>query len=260
MVDFLDVLVKDAEKTVNEGYYKIGAVKSEKRNQSLKNHILKCEHAPVIAEIKPASPSHGKLRNITNIKKIVKAIENGGAVGISVLTEPKHFEGSLKLLAEVRRCTELPILMKDIIVDPVQIETASKIGANAILLIASIYRRNCTSHSIHEMIKLAHAENLEVLLETHDKEEFLCALETQADLIGINNRNLQNLSVDLRVTQKILSEIGGCNRVVVSESGIQNPADIQFLRKCGAHAFLVGSAIMLADDIEARVKELVNAL
>ncbi|MEM2972269.1 MAG: indole-3-glycerol-phosphate synthase [Candidatus Bathyarchaeia archaeon] len=260
MADFLDVLVGNAKKTVSEGYYQIDAVNSKRRNLSLKNHILKCEHAPVIAEIKPASPSHGKLRNITNLKEMVKAIENGGAVGISVLTEPKHFDGSLKSLVEVRRHSELPILMKDIIIDPVQIETASKIGANAILLIASTYKRAYTNHLIHEMIEFAHAENLEVLLETHNKEEFLSALETEADLIGINNRNLQTLSVDLKVTQKILSEIGDCDRVVVSESGIQNPADIQFLRKCGAHAFLVGSAIMLANDIEAKMRELVTAL
>jgi indole-3-glycerol phosphate synthase len=260
MADFLDILVKDAEKTVSEGYYEIELKNSKKQNLSLKNHILNCKHAPVIAEIKPASPSHGKLRNITNLKEVVQAIEKGGATGISVLTEPKHFKGSLKSLVEVRSYTELPILMKDIFIDPIQIEAASKIGANAILLIASIYERAYTNHSIQEMIEFAHSKNLEVLLETHSREEFLSALETEADLIGINNRNLKTLAVDLEVTQKILSEVGDCERVVVSESGIQSPADIQFLRKCGAHAFLVGSAIMLADDVEAKVRELVMAL
>ena len=150
--------------------------------------------------------------------------------------------------------------MKDIIINPVQIEAASKIGANAILLIASIYKRAYTNHSIQEIIEVAHKKNLEVLLETNSKEEFLSALKTEADLIGINNRNLKTLAVDLKVTQKILFEIGDCGKVVVSESGIQSPADIRFLRKCGAHAFLVGSAIMLTNDIEAKVRELVMAL
>jgi indole-3-glycerol phosphate synthase len=260
MADFLDVLVKDAEKTISEGYYKIETENIKKPNLSLKNNILECKHAPLIAEIKPVSPSRGKLRDITNLEEVVKAIEKGGAIGISVLTEPKHFKGSLKSLVEIQSYTRLPILMKDIIIDPVQIEAASKIGANAILLIASIYKRAYTNNTIKEMIELAHAENLEVLLETHSKEEFLFALGAEADLVGINNRNLKTLDVDLKVTQKILSEIGDCERVVVSESGIQNPADIKFLRKCGAHAFLVGSAIMLADNIEAKIRELVTAL
>lgn len=260
MADFLDVLVKDAEKTVSEGYYKVETLNIKKPNLSLKNHILKCKHAPIIAEIKPASPSLGELRKISNLKDVVKAIEKGGIAGISVLTEPKYFKGSLKLLGEVRSCSKLPILMKDIIIDPVQIEAASKIGANAILLIASIYERAYTNYSIREMIEFAHAKNLEVLLEAQSKKEFLSALKTEADLIGINNRNLKTLEVDLKVTQKILSETGDCGKVVVSESGIQSPNDIKFLRKCGAHAFLVGSVIMLADDIEAKVRELAMAL
>lgn len=260
MADFLDALVKDAEKTVSEKYYEIKIENIKKPNLSLKNHILECKHAPIIAEIKPASPSRGKLRNITNLKEIAKAIERGGASGISVLTEPKHFGGSLKTLVAVQSYVKLPVLMKDIIINPFQIEAASKIGANAILLIASIYGRAYTNHSIQEMIEFAHAKNLEVLLETHSKEEFLSALKTEADLIGINNRNLKTLDVNLKVTQKILSEIGDCEKVVISESGIQSPADIQFLRKCGAHAFLVGSVIMLADNIEAKVRELVMAL
>ena len=173
---------------------------------------------------------------------------------------PKHFGGSLKSLVEVRSYAKLPVLMKDIIINQIQIEAASKIGANAILLIASIYERAYTNHSIQEMIESAHKKNLEVLLETNSKEEFLSALKTEADLIGINNRNLKTLDVDLTVTQKILSEINNCGKVVVSESGIQSPADIQFLRKCGAYAFLVGSAIMLTNDIEAKVRELVMAL
>lgn len=260
MADFLDVLMKAAKKTVNEGYYNIevGAIKNF--NLSLKEHIIKCRNAPIIAEIKPSSPSRGRLRNITNLKEIALALERGGAAGVSVLTEPKHFNGSLKLLSEIKNYVKLPVLMKDIIINPVQIEAASKVGANAILLIASIYERKKFEYSLDEMIEFAHSKNLEVLLETHNKRQFLSALETEADLIGINNRNLKTLKVDLDVTRKVLAEISDCNKLIVSESGIQSPTDILFLRECGAQAFLVGSAIMLADDIETKLRELVMTL
>jgi len=221
---------------------------------------MSCKHAPVITEIKPASPTHGKLRNNFNLKQVIRAMEKGGASGISILTEPKHFEGSLRSLMEARTYTELPILMKDVIVDPIQVEAAFRVGANAILLIFSVYERNYAEYSIHEMIDLAHEVGLEVLLETHNKKQFLSALATDADLVGINNRDLRTLNVDLKITQKILSEVDNPNKIVVSESGIQNPTHIRFLYNCGAKAFLVGSAIMLADDVEAKVKELVMAI
>jgi indole-3-glycerol phosphate synthase len=221
---------------------------------------MSCKHASVIAEIKPASPTHGKLRNIFNLKQVVHAIERGGASGISILTEPKHFEGSIESLMEARTYTRLPILMKDIIVDPIQIEAAFRAGANAVLLIFSVYERNYVKYSIHEMIDFAHEKGLEVLLETHNKKQFLSALTTDADLIGINNRDLRTLDVDLKRTQKILSEVNDYNKIVVSESGIQTPTHIHFLHGCGAKAFLVGSAIMLADNLEAKVRELVMAI
>ncbi|RLI42535.1 indole-3-glycerol-phosphate synthase [Candidatus Bathyarchaeota archaeon] len=259
MVDFLDILVKDAKKTITEGYYIIED-KAERIHSSLKEHIMNCKHIPIIAEIKPASPTHGRLRNIFNLKQIVHAIERGGASGISILTEPKHFEGSLRSLIEAGTYTKLPILMKDVIVDPIQIEAASRVGANAVLLIFSVYERNYAEYSIHEMIDFAHKIGLEVLLETHNKKQFLSALSTDADLIGINNRDLRNLNVDLNITKKILSEVNNPNKIIVSESGVQTPTHIRFLHNCGAKAFLIGSAIMLADDIEAKVRELVMAI
>ncbi|MEM3055205.1 MAG: indole-3-glycerol-phosphate synthase, partial [Candidatus Bathyarchaeia archaeon] len=222
--------------------------------------ITKCGHAPIIAEIKPSSPSHGNLRIIKSVRDIAVAMERGGASGISVLTEPKHFSGSIGLLKEVKHSVNLPVLMKDIIIDPVQIEAASKIGADAILLIFSVFERGYVNYSVHEMIKIAHLKRLEVLLETRGAAEFLSALETEADLVGINNRNLKTLEVDLNVTQQVMSVVGECGKIVVSESGIQNPEDIRFLHACGVKAFLVGSAVMLADNVEGKVRELVHAL
>jgi indole-3-glycerol phosphate synthase len=260
MADFLDILVKDAEKTISDGYYEIETESTARKFVSLKKSILKCKHAPVIAEIKPTSPSRGKLRNIQSLGGVAKAIERGGAVGISVLTEPKHFEGSLNSLVEARKNVNLPILMKDIIIDPVQIEAAAKTEANVVLLISSIFERGYTSHSLPEMIKFAHSKGLEVLLETHDKSQFLSALETEADLVGINNRDLKTLKVDLKVTENVLRGIGKSSKLIVSESGVNDSADIIFLHSCGAQAFLVGSAVMLADNIEEKVRELVMSL
>jgi indole-3-glycerol phosphate synthase len=261
MADFLDILVKDALKTVQSGYYEI-EVEDElaKKKTSLKDAIAKCKHAPVIAEIKPASPSYGSLRNITHLQDVAQAMEAGGAVGISVLTEPKHFKGSVTSLIHVKRHVGLPVLMKDIIVDPVQIEAAAKLGVDAVLLIYSVFERGYVSYSVKEMIQLAKFRDFEVLLETHTKEEFLAALSTSADLVGINNRDLKTLKVDLHTTERILRDVENNGKIVVSESGIQNPQDIRFLRKCGAKAFLVGSAIMLTQNIEEKVRELVMTI
>jgi indole-3-glycerol phosphate synthase len=187
-------------------------------------------------------------------------MERGGAIGISVLTEPKHFGGSLRALKEARNHTNLPILMKDIIVDPVQVEAASKFGADAILLIYTIFKRNYANCSLEELIQLVHQFGLEVVLETHTKDEFRAALKTDADMVGVNNRDLKTLKVDFKLTEQVLADTKNCWKIVVSESGIQNTWDIRFLRVCGADAFLVGSAFMLAEDVESKVRELVHAL
>lgn len=186
-------------------------------------------------------------------------MENGGATGISVLTEPKHFSGSLSYLAKVREAVKLPILMKDIIINPIQLEAASRIGANVVLLIEALFEREYCECSLDEMITQAHSRHLEVLLETHSEDEFQSAIETDADLIGINNRDLRTLKVDLEITERILKKHESNDKVVVSESGVMTPADLLFLRGCGAQAFLIGSSIMMADNIETKVKEFVTA-
>jgi len=259
MADFLDVLAWDAEETINEGYYEVSTHISTP-SVSLKKVILESKCIPIITEIKAASPSSGTIRKDFNPEEVAGAMENGGAVGISVLTEPKHFKGSLVSLTKVRKAVKLPILMKDIIISPTQLETASKIGANAVLLIEALFERKYCEYDVHKMIAQAQSKNLEVLLETHNKDEFRSAVNSNADLIGINNRNLGTLKLDLGVTKKILEKNDAQGKIVVSESGVKTPADLRFLHKCGAHAFLVGSAIMMADNIEKRVKEFVTAL
>jgi indole-3-glycerol phosphate synthase len=258
MHDFLDTLAMDAVGTIESGYYRnIKAVQQPKI--SLKQAILNCKSNAVVTEVKAASPSLGTIRENINPAEIAEAMQRGGAVGISVLTEPKHFHGSLSALSQVRAAVKLPVLMKDIVLVADQIEAAAKAGANAVLLIAALFERKCCEMDTDKMVAYAHSQGLEVLLETHTAEEFKTALETQADLIGINNRNLATLQIDLNTTKEILQKTGKQGATVVSESGIKATSELQFLRHCGANAFLIGSSIMQTDDIEAKVKEFVQA-
>jgi indole-3-glycerol phosphate synthase len=257
MSDFMDTLALDAKKTVDSGYYQT-SLAAQLKPLSLKRAIQQCRGNAVITEIKSASPSLGTIRTEINPKIIAQTMQTAGAVGISVLTEPKHFNGALNTLIQAREATDLPILMKDIILSPIQLKTAVKIGANAALLIMTVFDRGYGEKPLEEMIELAHMLGLEVLLETHNQDEFNRAVKTEADIVGINNRDLATLKIDLNTTEQIL-KTGKTNKTVVSESGIKTPRDLQFLRDCGADAFLIGSSIMLTDDIESKIKEFVEA-
>lgn len=258
MPDYLDKLALDAKETIVENYYDVSKA-AEKSFVSLKKAIAENNRNSVITEVKAASPSRGSIKASFAPSDVAKAMEKGGATAISVITEPKHFNGSLSYLAKVREAVKLPILMKDFFLSPIQIETASKMGANVILLIEALFERGYSDLSLEEMIKLAHSKQLEVLLETHNEEEFRHAIETDANLIGINNRDLRTLKIDLKTTERILEKIESKNKVVVSESGIMNSQDLLFLRNCGAQAFLIGSSVMMAENIEQKVKEFVTA-
>jgi indole-3-glycerol phosphate synthase len=258
MSDFLDVLANIAQNNIESEYYD-NIVPVGNVSVSLKKSILNCKSNPIISEIKAASPSIGVIRTNIEPAAIAKAMEKGGSIAISVLTEPKQFNGSLEALAQARKAVKLPILMKDVILSPIQIHAGSKLGANAVLLIKALFDRGYSEKSVDEMILEAHTLGLEVLLETHTKDEFVSSLLSDADLIGINNRNLATLNVDLNVTKTILQSINPKNKLIVSESGINRAADIHFLRASGASAFLIGSAIMSSKNIEEKVREFVNA-
>ncbi len=258
MPDFLDVLAQDAKATVASGYYQF-ARKALIRQASLRRGITSCRSIPIIAEIKAASPSRGVIKTDIQPEKVATSMVAGGASAISVLTEPKHFCGSIEYLYRVRETVELPVLMKDIVVDSQQLVAASQAGSNAILLIQALFDRGYCAESLREMIELSHANNLEVLLEVHNIAEFQRAVKTNADLIGINNRDLGTLNVDLNVTKSILASNAKKGKLVVSESGVNTAEDVKFLRECGVDAFLVGSAIMTSVDLEAKVKDLVKA-
>jgi indole-3-glycerol phosphate synthase len=259
MIDFLDTLAMDATKTIDSGYYKTLVSKKQHPTLSLKKAILQCKTNAVITEIKAASPSLGTIRENVDVGAIAQAMEKAGAVGISVLTEPKHFNGSLTALAQAREATNLPVLMKDIVIVADQIDAAAQRGANAVLLIQALFDRRCCEMNVDRMIAFAHSKGLEVLLETHTVQEFQSALETKADLIGINNRNLADLKIDLNTTKQILEKHKPQDKIVISESGINTKADLQFLRSCGAKAFLIGASIMQNENIEGKAMEFVEA-
>jgi indole-3-glycerol phosphate synthase len=258
MVDFLDQLAKDAERTLKEGYYNVQPSESY-TNVSLKARIEGCRGNSVIAEVKRASPSLGSIRENIDPSVIAHAMEAGGASGISVLTEPKHFRGRLEYLREIRDATELPLLMKDIIISSEQIKVAANLGANVVLLIKAIYDRGYGHVGLDSMVDEAHALGIEVLLETHDIKEFTEALRTEADLVGINNRDLRTLEVNLGATQSILEDHRRGETPIVSESGIRTSGDLLFLRGCGAQAFLIGSVIMASGDVKEAVRGFVTA-
>ncbi len=259
MPDYLDILARDALRSIEEGYYET-PVKAEPSHLSLREALLRCERAPIISEIKFASPSMGGLRKNCDLRRIARDMEEGGAAGISVLTEPRHFKGRIESVAEVRDQVRVPILMKDIVLSPVQVDAASRVGANAVLLIQALFQRGYCEKDVQSMIEHSRSRGLEVLLEVHTEEEFLSSLKTSADMIGINNRDLRTLKVNLEVTRCVLAKHHTEDRMTVSESGINSPEDVRFLRECGAQAFLVGTAVMKANDIKEKVKELVEAL
>ena len=200
MSDLLDIIAHEVKSTITSGYYE-QLDPTIPTYTSLKKAILNCKTAPVIAEVKTASPSKGIIKPHVDAEKIAEAMVKGGAVGLSVLTEPRYFNGSLGNLIKVRQTTKLPILMKDFILNSIQLDAAVRIGANAVLLIQTLFDRGYCSLNLNEMINEAHSRNLEVLLETHNIDEFNRAVETDADLIGINNRNLGTLKVDLNTSR-----------------------------------------------------------
>jgi indole-3-glycerol phosphate synthase len=207
----------------------------------------------VIAEFKRRSPSAGALRAHADPVTIARAYEHGGASALSVLTEGPNFDGSLEDLRASAAACELPVLRKDFIVDPYQLYEARAAGADAVLLIvAALAQRELAALHDH-----ARELGLDVLAEVHDARELATALEIGADLIGINNRDLRDFSVDLGRTARLVAEIPA-GVTVVSESGIGSAAQLQALAAEGVHAVLVGESLMRAPDPQAALQALLS--
>ena len=212
----------------------------------------------MITEIKFSSPSLGEIKKITDPVEIANSMINGGAKALSILTQPYLFSGSPEFFIKIRKQVQVPLLMKDIIIEKTQIDAAEKIGADYFLLIQSMFDQGYVD-DLDGLIEYGHKKGLKILLESHTTSEFENSLNSEADILGINNRNLDTLDLDINNTKKILENFEK-SRTVISESGIKTPDDIRFLHNCGADAFLVGSSIMKSDNIQENVNKLVNAI
>lgn len=211
------------------------------------------EGISLIAEMKRASPSRGPIRPGASVSEVVRAYQEAGARAVSVLTESEYFGGSLDDLVEARAACDLPLLRKDFVVDEYQLLEARAAGADAVLLIVAALS---TDHLGH-LIAVASDLGMDTLIEVHDEEEVETAVEAGAEVLGINNRNLHSLEVDLETTFRLLADVPA-GTVVVAESGISQREDVERLEQAGVDAILVGETLMRADDPVRAVRELLG--
>jgi len=208
----------------------------------------------LIAEVKKASPSAGVIRADFDPVEIAREYESAGASCLSVLTDKKFFHGSLTHLRDIRSAVKLPLLRKDFIVDERQIAEAVEWGADAVLLIAAILNDD----RLRRFHNLALNAGLSALVEVHGVGELKRALSVDAKLIGVNNRNLKDFTVDLRVTEELAAILGEWDGLLVAESGIHSREDVERLCDCGAKAILVGESLMREENLRTKVNELLG--
>ena len=202
----------------------------------------------IIAEVKCASPSRGRLVADFDPVRIAGVYEQNGAAAISVLTDEKYFAGHNNYLTQIKQKVKLPLLRKDFIIDPLQIYETRAIGADAILLIVHVLGKR-----LAEFILLSRELGLSPLVEVHTQEELDLALAADAEIIGINNRNLDTFVTDIETSRKLKAQIPE-DKIVVAESGIMARADIEFLMQADIHAFLIGEALITAPDIGKKLR------
>lgn len=205
----------------------------------------------LIAELKRKSPSRGMLRERFDPVSLAQQLQEAGAAALSVLTDETYFGGHLDFLRDAKQFTGVPILRKDFVIDPYQVYEAAFSGADAVLLIVRIL----SEEQIIQCMQAADGLGLEPLVEVHDESELKFALSCGAHVLGINHRDLRTLTIDPTLAERLIPRIPA-GKTIVAESGIQTPADVQRLRKLGAHALLIGEALMTAPDPKAKVREL----
>lgn len=238
------------------GYYQVPG-ESEGRKLSLAKSLRRKDKIPIIAEVKFLSPVEGRLADRSDVGQVAEAYERGGASGISVLTEPEHFDGRLSYVSVVKRSVGIPVMMKDIIIDETQVEAARRLGADAVLLITGIFARGYADGTLADMVVRVHSEGMEAVVEAHDEGELDVALSSEADVVGINNRNLGDLSVSIDISRRLLRR-GHFAKPVICESGISTRDQIVSLRRLGADGFLIGSALMKSREPVSALKDLSN--
>ena len=215
---------------------------------------LRGDGVKLIAEVKRASPSRGLIRPDLDPVALARTYAENGAAAISVLTEARHFLGSLDYMPAIRHALgkeAIPLLRKDFIFDPYQVYESRAYGADALLLIAAILRED----QLSRLLSLSHELGMKCLVEVHQERELEMALRIQAVIIGVNNRDLLTLAVDLATTERLRRLIPR-DRIVVSESGIRGREDMQRLREWGVDAVLIGEALVTSPDVAAKMREM----
>lgn len=250
LADYARERVKISKKSVSLEAIKEQAFRLPEGNFEFENALQKKELA-FICECKKASPSKGIIAEDFPYLEIAREYENAGADCISVLTEPKWFLGSDAYLKEIANSVSVPCIRKDFTVDEYMIYEAKLLGASAVLLICSILSKE----KIKEYIKICDALGMSALVEAHDENEVNLAVRAGARIIGVNNRNLKDFSVDTENSRRLRSLIPE-NIIFVSESGVKNAEDVALLCAVGADAVLVGETLMRADDKKAKLAEL----
>lgn len=243
----LDQIVEDKKKRLPEHKARISEVEMRRlaeAYQGKQHSFLEALQKPgisIIGEFKQASPSLGKIKSKINLLERIEEY-NESVDAISCLTEEDHFSGNVEYLKEIREKSELPILRKDFMIEEYQFYEAKAIGADAILLIAAIL----DDVQMKDFYQLTKELGLHALVEVHDEAEMERALKLDAEIIGVNNRNLKDFSISLETTKR-LSKMVPKGKVFVAESGIITDADVKFLLECRVDAFLIGRALMEAD-------------
>ncbi|HOV27433.1 MAG TPA: indole-3-glycerol phosphate synthase TrpC [Pseudobacteroides sp.] len=215
------------------------------------NAVKREGNVSIIAEVKKASPSKGIIKEDFDPLKIAKEYYASDVQALSVLTEKNFFQGADEYLVEIRQSIPLPILRKDFIIDSWQIYQARFLGADAILLIVSVL----TDDELKKFQDVAGILGMQCIVEVHDKEETLRAIDAGARIIGINNRNLKTFDVDLKTTEKLMNYIPK-DKAVVSESGIKSREDMLYLKELGVDAVLIGETFMRAPSINDKINEI----
>lgn len=253
----LDKIIKFKEQEVEE-FKKQVSISHLDRAVAVRNKYfdfkaaLSANKTNIIAEVKKASPSKGIIREDFVPTEIAKAYQQGGAAAISVLTDAEFFKGDIEYLSDIRDVVDLPLIRKDFIIDEIQILEAAANGADAVLLIASVLDEK----QINDFMSMAKSFRMDALVEVHSREELDRVLRTDADIIGINNRDLKTFNVDINLSKELVKYIPE-NIVRVSESGIFTKQDISFLQESDINAFLIGESLMRSDDIAGKLAELI---
>ncbi|HDZ77287.1 MAG TPA: indole-3-glycerol phosphate synthase TrpC [Candidatus Omnitrophica bacterium] len=256
-MNILAKIIKEKKKVIERSKEKVSfesllrKLKHAPKGRLFKKALKKRKRPTLIAEIKKASPSKGIIRKSFNPVKIAKIYEKSGVDCISVLTDEQFFKGRLDYIKDIKKRVRLPILRKDFIIDEYQIYESRANGADAILLISSIL----PIEKLKKFLKIAKKIKLDCLVECDCLSSLRKALKADAEIIGINNRDLHNFKVDLKRTKRLIKYIPK-GKIVVSESGINTRDDIEFLKTLGVSSVLIGTSFMICKDIAGKVKEL----